>query len=316
MSQYFAALFRRRPNDGWFRVARYDVTTVDIITTLAISSMFLWAASQDIFEYLVFNGAEVRNGQIWRCVTWPIAEIPDIFALISIAFFWSFGQQLEGLFGRGKFLAWILAVTTIPAVVLSILGFFSSEFDFGSNALGLGPLFLAGIWVYAATYPNVRWFEIIPIWAIAAVFTMLQLLQFTGARAAGGILFLLTSVAAALSAGRSLGLATAWPIPHIPLGSGSSGGGGRRPPKARGRSKPTKPKRPKRGGAGQRVVEGPWRKDANASIPKPPTATGPSPADQAELDGLLDKISDQGMDALSTTEKQRLNELSKRLRNR
>ncbi len=41
-----------------------------------------------------------------------------------------------------------------------------------------------------------------------------------------------------------------------------------------------------------------------------------SPADQAELDGLLDKISDQGMDALSGDEKQRLNELSKRLRNR
>jgi hypothetical protein len=198
---------------------------------------------------------------------------------------------------------------------LSILGAFNNEFDFESVAFGLGPLFLAGIWVYAATYPNVRWFEIIPIWAIAAVFTMLQLLQFTGARAAGGILFLLTSVAAALSVGRSLGLATAWPIPHIPLGSGSSGGAGRAP-RTRRRSKPTKPKRPKRGGAGQRVVEGPWRKDADSSIPKPPPPNGPSPADQAELDGLLDKISDQGMDALSSSEKQRLNELSKRLRNR
>ena len=313
MSQYFAALFRRRPNDGWFRVARYDVTTVDIVTALAVFSMFIWAASPALFERLVFDGAEVRSGEVWRVVTWPIAEIPGFFALISIAFFWSFGQQLEGLFGRGKFLIWILAVTTVPALILTVLGAFNNEFDFDSVAFGLGPLFLAGIWVYAATYPNVRWFEIIPIWAIAAVFTMLQLLQFTGERAAGGILFLLTSVAAALSAGRSLGLATAWPIPHIPLGSGSSGG---RSPKSSRRSKPTKPKRPKRGGAGQRVVEGPWRKDPNASIPKPPPPTGPSPADQAELDGLLDKISDQGMDALSGNEKQRLNELSKRLRNR
>jgi len=313
MSQYFAALFRRRPNDGWFRVSRYDVTTVDIMTALAVFSMFIWAASPALFERLVFNGADVRAGQVWRLVTWPVAEIPGFFALISIAFFWSFGQQLEGLFGRGKFLIWILSVTITPAVVLSILGAFNNEFDFDSVAFGLGPLFLAGIWVYAATYPNVRWFEIIPIWAIAAVFTMLQLLQFTGTRAAGGILFLLTSIAAALSAGRTLGLATAWPIPHIPLGgSGRSSG---RSPKPR-RTKPTKPKRPKRGGAGQRVVEGPWRKETGPSIPKPPTANGPSPADQAELDGLLDKISDQGMDALSGTEKQRLNELSKRLRNR
>ena len=29
MSQYFSALFRRRPNDGWFRVGQYDATTVD-----------------------------------------------------------------------------------------------------------------------------------------------------------------------------------------------------------------------------------------------------------------------------------------------
>lgn len=63
-------------------------------------------------------------------------------------------------------------------------------------------------------------------------------------------------------------------------------------------------------------MEGPWRKDTESSIPKPPTSNGPSPADQIELDGLLDKISEQGMDALSGGEKQRLNELSKRLRNR
>ncbi len=314
MSQYFAALFSRRPNDGWFRVSRYDVTTVDIVTALAVFSMFIWAASQTLFSRLIFAAPLVREGQVWRVVTWPIAEEPGFFALISIAFFWSFGQQLEGLFGRGKFLVWILSVTMIPAITLSVLGFFNNEFDFQSVAFGLGPLFLAGIWVYAATYPNVRWFEIIPIWAIAGVFTMLQLLQFTGDRALGGILFLLTSVAAALSVGRSLGLASAWPIPHIPLGGGPSGGSGRSPRTRR--SKPTKPKRPKRGGAGQRVVEGPWRKDTESSIPKPPTSVGPSPADQAELDGLLDKISEQGMDALSGGEKQRLNELSKRLRNR
>jgi hypothetical protein len=60
------------------------------------------------------------------------------------------------------------------------------------------------------------------------------------------------------------------------------------------------------------VVEGPWKQ---APAPKPPTAQ-PSPADQAELDSLLDKIGAQGMDSLTSSEKKRLNELSKRLRNR
>ena len=55
-----------------------------------------------------------------------------------------------------------------------------------------------------------------------------------------------------------------------------------------------------------------------AAPPAPaPTAppVGPSAADQAELDGLLDKIGASGMDSLSGAEKKRLNELSKRLRN-
>ena len=31
MSDQIAAMFRRRPNDGWFRVGRFDATTTDII---------------------------------------------------------------------------------------------------------------------------------------------------------------------------------------------------------------------------------------------------------------------------------------------
>ena len=311
MSQYFAALFSRRPNDGWFRVSRYDVTTVDIMTTLAVFSMFLWAASPRLFDKLTFEASQVRGGEVWRLVTWPIAEVPGICALISIAFFWSFGQQIEGLFGRSKFITWVLAVALTPSIALTLLGLVNNDFDFTSFQFGLGPLFLAGIWVYAATYPNVRWFDVVPLWAVAAVFSLLQLLQLTGSRATGGILFLLISIAAALSAGRSLGFATAWPIPHVPLGSGS---GARRKPK---RSKPSPPKRPKPSGSGPRVVEGPWRREPEASTPKVVPAAGPSPADQAEMDGLLDKIHENGgIDALSGAEKQRLNELSKRLRNR
>ncbi|MGA9279104.1 DUF6576 domain-containing protein [Ilumatobacter sp.] len=318
MSQYFSAMFRRRPNDGWFRVAHYDVTTVDIITALAVASMFVWAASQEAFDKLIFEAAAVRSGEVWRLVTWPIAEVPGIFALISIAFFWSFGQQLEALFGRGKFLAWVLSIAIIPSLSLTVLGLVNEKFDFTSVSFGLGPLFLAGIWVYAATYPNVRWFDVVPIWALAAGFTVLQLLQYTGTRASGAILFLLITVAAALSVGRSLGLATGWPIPHVPLHLDSSGGRSRRSSRSVGRAKPPKPdksKRPKRGSGGSSVVEGPWRNDAKPAFPPPPSS-GASPADQVELDHLLDKISDRGMDALSGDEKQRLNELSKRLRNR
>ena len=63
---------------------------------------------------------------------------------------------------------------------------------------------------------------------------------------------------------------------------------------------------PARAQAGRRrgrpVVAGPW------------AGSGTRTADQSELDDLLDKISASGMDSLTRAEKQRLNELSKRLR--
>ena len=316
MSDQIAAMFRRRPNQGWFHAGRFDVTGTDIVCALGVVSMFMYGISADLFNKLVFYAPLVREGEIWRLITWPIATEPTVWGLLGIVFFWLFGQQLEALFGRGKFLAWILAVTIIPALLLTALGAIESNFDFASVEFGLSSLFLGGIWVYAATYPGVKWFEVIPLWALAAVFTVLNLLQYSGVDATGKVVFLLAGVGVSLVAGRSLGLATGWPIPHLPLdGVGSS-----RKPR---QSKPKKQKKPKSrgtsggssaGSSSSTVVEGPWR---SGPPPMPPSSSGPpSAADQEELDTLLDKIGATGMDSLTAAEKQRLNDLSKRLRNR
>ncbi|MFT4618533.1 MAG: hypothetical protein ACI9DE_002817, partial [Halioglobus sp.] len=42
MSDYLQAMFRRRPNDGWFKAGKYDATTTDIMCALAIMSMFIY----------------------------------------------------------------------------------------------------------------------------------------------------------------------------------------------------------------------------------------------------------------------------------
>lgn len=307
MSEQFAAIFRRRPNAGWFRLGRYDVTTTDIICVLAVATMFVYGFSRETFVELVFFPSLVRDFEVWRLVTWPIATEPEIWPLLGVVFFWLFGQQLEALFGRGKFVAWVVTLTVVPALILTSLGALDPSID-AMYQYGLSTLFLGGIWVYAATYPGVRWFEVVPLWALAAVFTLLNFLQYTGNDQTGQVIFLLVSVAVALVAGRSLGLATGWPIPHLPLdGSGQSKSRSRRSkaPKRRGGSTGAK-------SSGQRVVEGPW----TTAPPPPPPTIGPSPADQQELDELLDKISAGGMDSLTGDEKRRLNDLSKRLRNR
>ena len=306
MSDQFAAIFRRRPNDGWFRAGRFDVTTTDILCGLSVLSMFLWGLFRSGWNRLPFVPALVRDFEMWRLVTWPIASEPAFFPLLSIVFFWLFGQQLESLFGRAKFVVWVLALTIVPALILTLLGPLGTSIDFMVQ-FGLSGLFLGGIWVYAATYPGVKWFEVIPLWALAAVFTVLNLLQYLGEDQTGQVLFLLVSIGVSLVAGRSLGLATGWPIPHIPLEGIGSDSSGRSKKKSKSKS---------RGGTGSSksggVVQGPWK---NAPAPMPPP-NAPSAADQIELDSLLDKIGANGMDSLTGDEKKRLNDLSKRLRNR
>jgi hypothetical protein len=310
MSDQIAAMFRRRPNDGWFRAGRFDVTTTDIVCALAVASMFVYGTGVDNFFKLVFVPSLVREFEVWRIFTWPIATEPTVWSLFGVVFFWLFGQQLEALFGRGKFLAWVLSCTIIPAIILTGLGALSADMDDFAQ-MGLSMLFLGGIWVYAATYPGVRWFEVVPLWAIAAVFTMLNFLQLTGVDATGQVIFLLVSVAVALAAGRSLGLATGWPIPHLPLDGRSHRS--RKPKKAKAPKKPRSTGGSPSTSGSSTVVDGPWR---SGPPPMPPAAAPPSLADQEELDALLDKIGATGMDSLTSGEKKRLNDLSKRLRNR
>ncbi len=50
MSDQFAAIFRRRPNDGWFRAGGYDITTTDILCGLSVLSMFLWGLFRERVE--------------------------------------------------------------------------------------------------------------------------------------------------------------------------------------------------------------------------------------------------------------------------
>ena len=118
-------------------------------------------------------------------------------------------------------------------------------------------------------------------------------------------------MAVALVAGRSLGLATGWPIPHLPLDGSSHRS--RKPKKAKAPKKPRSTGGSPSTSGGSTVVEGPWR---SGPPPMPPAAGPPSLADQEELDALLDKIGATGMDSLTSGEKKRLNDLSKRLRNR
>ncbi len=276
----------------WFKVGDVDVGTAVLVALACAVSMFVWAIDRALLEPFVLIADKVRSGQIWRLVTWPFPTEPDFWAVITIAIFWYFGRELEGLLGRNRF-AWFLGILTIvPAVIATLVGF---------NVYGLEYLQLGVFIVFIAEHPTARFFFNIPGWVIGAVIVGLQVLQLAGNRNGDGLVFLLVLLVTAGLAARSFGLATQLPwIPVLPMpGAGVE---------------KSSPKKRRKGGSPattrsrQTVVEGPW------AAPNMPRPSPDAAAAQAELDVLLDKISAGGLDSLTSDEKKRLNELSKRLR--
>ena len=283
--RYQFSMPERPTRDGWFRIGTVDVTTTALMVGLGVISMFVYAiggAGGLIFD-LYFIAPLVRDGEVWRVVTWPIANPPTrIWVILTLAFFWFVGHRVEDTVGRKRFTTMIAMMTIIPAAVVSLFDFTAAT----GQAYGLGTLAIALLVVYAFDSPNAMWFFNIPLWVLAAVFVLLDVLQYLGNRFFGALLVELGAIIVGTFMARQYGMLNDLHfIPRII---------GQRTPK---------PSR-KKGGAS--VVAGPWAGAEPAH----------SPADQMELDLLLDKISANGMDALSRTEKTRLNELSKKLRGR
>ena len=170
--------------------------------------------------------------------------------------------------------------------------------DSGSSLLAT-PLFV----VFAAENPNAPFFFGIPAWILAAVFVGIDVLRIVGDRLWGTLVMMLAIDPAGVRAGAAVGFRRAADVhPQSRRRPASR----TRPGAVRPLAGPTSRKSERRRSA--QVVEGPW------SAPLPPQSTADAAAAQVELDALLDKISATGLDSLTTDEKRRLNELSKRLR--
>ena len=275
-----------RPRDGWFKLGGFDVTTTALLVGLGVISMFAYAISPSSLSKLAFVPELVRDGELWRLVTWPIATNPSFWALISLAFFWIFGHRIEEMVGRTRFTRLVAILIVMPAIVVTVLGISRG------GSVGIGLLGTAMLCIFAADQPNAPFFFGIPAWVIAVIFVALDVLQYVGNRWWGVLVQLLLTCALALVVMRQFGelRETMSFIPQVFGDTKSSGSRG-------GRSaKPAKRKKQSRD-FDRVVTQGPWN--------------CPTAGDQAEMDRLLDKMNSVG---LSDVERKRLSELGKRLR--
>ncbi len=278
---------------GWFRVGQVEVTTTALLVACGVVSMLVWAAYPPSLDPLYFSAPAVRDGELWRLVTWPLGEAPSIWAVIGLVFFWMVGHMIEDRTSRKRYAVLIAAMTLLPAALVSLTNL-TAETAFAG---GLSLFGLAFLVVIAVEEPSRPWLFGIPIWIIAAVIVGIQVLTGLGYRAWGALLLLLLTLGVALVGTAMIGIFTTQ-LPWVPRLKDVAG------PPSRGSRRA---KRGRRGGPGT-VTPGPWTSPSGFAPP------GPSRLEQAELDVLLDKIGQSGIASLSDEERRRLDELSRRMR--
>ena len=295
----FQSPFSRGPGgDPWFTVGSVAVNTTTFITGLGVIGILLTVVeggSGAITNWLRLSRSAFTGGQVWRFVTYPIP--PDsafLWALLGLLFFYMIGNQFEALLGRRAFTSLVASIILIPAVLGVVVGVLTGS---GIVNLGLSLPFLGIACGFAAANPQARSFFNIPFWALIAFFFVVQVLTFLTAGSLPALVMLFSTAAIGLIMTRSLGFSGVEWIPMVALPNIMTGQNAPAPPKASKAKRSRKAKKSK----------------GSSHLQSVPAPTG---ASEAEIDALLDQVSEHGMNSLSKQQKQTLERHAKEMRKR
>ena len=283
------------------------MTTSNLVAAACALSMFVYAFDKSILYWLwlVSDGSSfggytssiangVRQGQLWRLVTWPMLNPPDLNAVLSILIIWWLGRELERTLGRVKYL-WFVGILVVTPAVIYVLVVPTLIAPVAAIISGASYLASGIVFAFLVTHPEARSFFNVPFWIIAVVFEAISLLQLLGDRIWDGLLFFVVMLVVGVLEARAFGLSEMTQIPKLPLPQFITKDPYQKSNRAREKAK-------RRGrGSGPTVV--------------PIRGTGHlDRASQADMDMLLDKINASGIDSLTLAERRRLDEHSRRLR--
>jgi membrane associated rhomboid family serine protease len=292
---YFAD---HRNDDGWFRVGTVEVTTTVLLTALGLLSLLIYvvfparvvvsSAGADyqsggaLLTHLMMLPDKVRGLQLWRLVSWPLANVPDqwFWSLLNLFFFFVFGSATERSFGKRRYL-WLLGYLTI------ILGLVALAVN--TPVAGLDLIAFGVFAAFVVSNLHARTFFNLPLWGLALFFLAINVLQYLTARSWPQLLLLLLSVGLGVLAARAAQTSDLEAVPALPLPGLSP----------TGRTSPPRSKR--------RAPRGPATVTPIRRPPEPDEALA-----EMEVDMLLDKVAATGLDSLTPEERRTLERHAKR----
>lgn len=120
--------YRLGPSESsgpWFTVGRLEVTTTVAVVGVTVLTWLAWVVVPILPGLLALDPLSLSQGQVWRLLTWPLANVLSLLAVLGAFFFWYFGTELEQQLGRTK-MAWLLAgiagSLTLAALLVALLG--------------------------------------------------------------------------------------------------------------------------------------------------------------------------------------------------
>ena len=240
------------------------------VVFLAELGMMQFFPENHFFKYLALSRAGLEHGYFWQLVTYQFMHAGWLHLLLNCWAIYTFGLELEALFGAKRFLALMFSSGIVGGVFQMVTAILWPGM-FGGAVVGASACAFGLVAVFALIYPE-RELTMLVFYVIPVQMQAKTLLIFCAVLAVAGIVFPWNNVANAAHLG---GMAMGWFFVRKILRADWS----RQEGELRVFSKRT------------------------ANSPSPQAEKSPAEIVANEVDPILDKISAHGIDSLTTRER-------------
>ena len=137
------------------KFGRYAISNLPaIIIALYAAGYLIYLFMPELLSYLTLSPGLILKGQVWRLVSWILVPpgSPDLFTVVMLYCYFSFGRTMEYSWGAFRFNVYILS-----GILFTILGAFLLYFlGFGGGYFSTYYINMSIFLAFAATYPNME----------------------------------------------------------------------------------------------------------------------------------------------------------------
>ncbi len=149
---------------GNFRGLPIYLTTI-LVAILVVGLVFsALAGVSTAFAWFAFVPDLVwRHGQVWRLISYLAVDQVSFFTIFNLLFLYAFGRDCEKEMGRSRYGAFLGVLLLVPVLIATLLWWAG----IGGGVFGSTHLAMGLVIAFAAIYPDVMWWNTIPMKFVA-----------------------------------------------------------------------------------------------------------------------------------------------------